>query len=197
MTAPHAQQIIDGYLARLDAELVGVPATRRRELLDDVRGHVSEARAGLTEETDADLLNILDRLGDPAELAAEHRRRLGIAAPVPFRPRLMEIGALVLTPLVGDHLAMGVGGLELARQAHRHSRSPGWILRRVSHRARRSPHLRLREIRRRGYVPPSRAHPADSRHCHCHPALHLADPERALPGVSPWRRQSPGRRVAA
>ncbi len=74
MTAPHANQIIDGYLARLDADLVGVPKARRRELLDDVRAHASDARAALTDETDADLLNILDRLGDPAELAAEHRR---------------------------------------------------------------------------------------------------------------------------
>ncbi len=100
MTATHANQIIDGYLARLEAELAGVPAPRRRELLDDVRAHLSEARAALPEETDADLLNILDRLGDAADLAAEHRQRLGLPAPAPFRPGLMEIGALVLTPLL-------------------------------------------------------------------------------------------------
>ncbi len=71
MTATHATQIVEGYLARLEAELAMAPADRRRELLADVRGHITEARAGLEQETDADLLNILDRLGEPAELARE------------------------------------------------------------------------------------------------------------------------------
>jgi uncharacterized membrane protein len=69
MTAPHASLIVDGYLARLESELIPVPADRRQELLADVREHLAEARAVLAEETDADLLNFLDRFGDPAELA--------------------------------------------------------------------------------------------------------------------------------
>lgn len=71
MSASHATQIVEGYLARLEAELGSAPADRRRELLADVRGHIMEARVGLEQETDADLLNILDRLGEPAELARE------------------------------------------------------------------------------------------------------------------------------
>ena len=71
MTAPHATQIVEGYIARLESELDTAPADRRRELLADVRGHITEARLGLEHETDADLLNILDRLGEPAELAGE------------------------------------------------------------------------------------------------------------------------------
>src|ERR1700682_3344982 len=71
MTAPHATQIVEGYIARLDAALGLAPADRRRELVADVRGHITEARSGLEQETDADLLNILDRLGEPAELAME------------------------------------------------------------------------------------------------------------------------------
>jgi uncharacterized membrane protein len=71
MTATHATQIVEGYIARLEAELGMAPGDRRTELLADVRGHITEARAGLEQETDADLLNILDRLGEPAELARE------------------------------------------------------------------------------------------------------------------------------
>jgi uncharacterized membrane protein len=71
MTASHATHIVEGYLARLEAELGSAPADRRRELLADVREHITEARATLEQETDADLLNILDRLGEPAELARE------------------------------------------------------------------------------------------------------------------------------
>ncbi len=68
MIAPHATHIVEGYLARLEAEGAVLPADRRRELIADVRGHITEARAGLEQETDADLLNVLDRLGQPAEL---------------------------------------------------------------------------------------------------------------------------------
>ena len=70
MTAPRADEILAGYLARLEAALAPVPDPRRQELLDEVREHIAEARMALTDETDADLLNILDRLGDPAEVAA-------------------------------------------------------------------------------------------------------------------------------
>jgi hypothetical protein len=93
MTAPHASQIVDGYLARLEAELADLPPTRHRELVDDVRAHIVEARAALSEESDAGLLNIVERLGDPAVVAAEARERLGIPA---FRPGLQEIGGLAL-----------------------------------------------------------------------------------------------------
>ena len=56
MTAPRAEQIVAGYLARLEAALAPVPEARRVELLDEVREHIAEARAALTDETDADLL---------------------------------------------------------------------------------------------------------------------------------------------
>jgi hypothetical protein len=99
MTAPHASDIINGYLARLQAETADIPATERRELLDSVQEHITEARAELGEETDADLLNMLDRLGHPAELAAAERERLDITPPAASRPGWLELGALILTPL--------------------------------------------------------------------------------------------------
>src|SRR5947209_1561907 len=100
MTAPHATDIINGYMARLEAEAADLPRTERRELIDGVREHIAEARAQLAEETDADLLNLLDRLGGPAELAAEERERLHLPSPEPVRVGLLEIGALILTPLI-------------------------------------------------------------------------------------------------
>jgi uncharacterized membrane protein len=100
MTAPHATEIINGYLARLEAEAADLLQTERRELIDGVREHLAEARAAMPDETDADLLNLLDRLGDPAELAAEERERLNLPTSEPARVGLLEIGALVLTPLV-------------------------------------------------------------------------------------------------
>ena len=96
MTAPYADQLIDGYLARLDAAAGDLPKAARQELVDDVRAHITEARTRETEETDAAILNILDRLGEPAAVVAEARERLGIRAPQPYRPGLLEVFAVIL-----------------------------------------------------------------------------------------------------
>ena len=101
MTAPRADEIVAGYLARLAAALAPVPAARRLELLDELREHIAEARQALSVETDADVLNILDRLGDPADVVAAEigRAEIGRAeAPVPARrtSRGLEIAAIVL-----------------------------------------------------------------------------------------------------
>ena len=73
MTAPHAAQLIDGYMRRLEAELADMPADRRREILDEIYGHITDERAAVSDETDADVMNLLDRIGDPTEIAAESR----------------------------------------------------------------------------------------------------------------------------
>jgi len=103
MTAQHADQLIDGYLARLRVAAIDLPSSVREELIEDMRAHIAEARAREAEETDATILNILDRLGDPELLVAEARQR---PTPVPSRQSsawpglyqsgILEIGALVL-----------------------------------------------------------------------------------------------------
>jgi hypothetical protein len=98
MTAPHADQLIDGYLARLQAASANLPKSARHELVEDMRSHIAEARNREPGETDATILNILDRLGDPAAVVAEARERLGIRAPQPYRPGLLEIAAVILVP---------------------------------------------------------------------------------------------------
>ena len=101
MSAPHAEQIVSGYLARLEQALAGLPPARTAELVDDVRSHIAEARRGLAEETDADLLNILDKLGDPGDIAADARDPLGAQPSPPAMPLgLLEIAAIVALALV-------------------------------------------------------------------------------------------------
>lgn len=99
MTAPHATDIVNGYLARLEAESADLPATARRDLIDGAREHIAEVRAEMPQETDVALLNALDRLGDPAVLAGEERERLGLREQPVQRVSWLEIGALILTPL--------------------------------------------------------------------------------------------------
>lgn len=101
MTATHANQIIDGYLKRLDVELADLPPARRKEVAGQIAEHIAEARSELSEETDADLLTILDKLGEPDDIAAEARASFDVS---PVRPGPIEIIALLL---------LGVGGIVL------------------------------------------------------------------------------------
>ncbi len=57
------------YLRRLDAASRGLPRAERRELRAQIEEHL---RAGLAAEpTEAEVLTLLDRLGDPEEIVAE------------------------------------------------------------------------------------------------------------------------------
>jgi hypothetical protein len=49
----------------------GVEASRRAEILAAVRGHIEEGRTGLDPDDAAGVRTLLDRLGDPAAIAAE------------------------------------------------------------------------------------------------------------------------------
>jgi len=100
MSAPHADSLIEGYLARLDTAAGDLPKSARQELIDDMRAHIGEARRREPEETDATVLNILDRLGEPAAVLVDARERLGIRPPQPYRTGLLEVAAVILVPFV-------------------------------------------------------------------------------------------------
>src|SRR5690242_13781753 len=102
MTAVHADQLVDGYISRLELALLDLPPERRREIVDDIRAHIADERGKLEHETDADLLNLLERLGEPADIAAAARDGQSAArqAAPGGRFGLVEVLALILTPLV-------------------------------------------------------------------------------------------------
>jgi uncharacterized membrane protein len=93
-----ADKLVEDYLKRLNAELRGVPRARRRELAEEISDHIAEARAGLETEDEAGIRTLLDRLGEPAEIAAEATERFG---PRPSKVGWKEVGALVLLPIGG------------------------------------------------------------------------------------------------
>jgi hypothetical protein len=66
-------RIVTDYLQQVEVELEGVPTARREELLSDLREHIAVERAGLRGESSADILSIINRLGDPGRIAAEVR----------------------------------------------------------------------------------------------------------------------------
>ena len=92
-----AEALIHRYLQELEAALGDLPADRRRELLEEVGEHIATARAALDPENEATVRTMLERLGDPADIAAEARERFGVQPrpPAPTTPRL-EVAAIVL-----------------------------------------------------------------------------------------------------
>lgn len=71
MTSPKGDAIVEAYTKRLKASLASLPAARRKELTVEISDHIAQARAQLSEESEADVLTILERLGEPEEIASE------------------------------------------------------------------------------------------------------------------------------
>lgn len=97
-------KLVERYLKHLEVELDDLPRDRRREIVDEISGHIAEARAGLEHETEADVRNILEGLGDPADIAEDARERFDVRAPqpaAPFKAGWMEVAALVLLLIGG------------------------------------------------------------------------------------------------
>jgi uncharacterized membrane protein len=93
-----ADEIVDEYLKELNEALREIPVAGRRELLRDIGEHIAAARAERGTESEAAVREILERLGDPAEIAADARERIGA---VPRTSSWREVGALILLPLGG------------------------------------------------------------------------------------------------
>jgi uncharacterized membrane protein len=77
-----ADTLVDRSLKDLDAELRGLPASQRQEILDEVGEHIAAARTAPDADTEAGVRTVLGRLGD---IAAEARERFGVQAG-PARP---------------------------------------------------------------------------------------------------------------
>lgn len=62
------EALVRDYLARLEVAAVRLPAARRAELVDEVRGHIEGAIAAEPTEGEAAVRNVLDRLGSPEDI---------------------------------------------------------------------------------------------------------------------------------
>jgi len=96
--ASTADKLVADYLKRLNGELRGLSRVRRRELVDEISEHIAEARADLESENEAAIRTLLDRLGEPEEIAAEATERFGV---VPRKAGWKEVGALIMLPIGG------------------------------------------------------------------------------------------------
>jgi uncharacterized membrane protein len=73
------------YLRRLQRSMGDVPAERREEILAEIEEHIAELLAENPAETEADVRNVLERVGDPEDIAAEARERFEITPVTRFR----------------------------------------------------------------------------------------------------------------
>jgi hypothetical protein len=72
MTIKHrTDDIVDQFLEELDAALRGLSPDVRRQMVEDVAGHIAEGRARLDPLDEVGLRSLLDRVGDPEAIAAE------------------------------------------------------------------------------------------------------------------------------
>ncbi|MHB8499282.1 MAG: HAAS signaling domain-containing protein [Acidimicrobiales bacterium] len=72
MTIRHRTDgIVERYLGELDAALRGLSPEMRRQMVEDVAGHIAEGRARLDPLDEVGLRSLLDRVGDPEVIAAE------------------------------------------------------------------------------------------------------------------------------
>jgi len=104
---PTTERLVDDYLKQLDSELAGLPPLRRREIVEEISGHITEARAASPSQDEAEVRTLLDRLGDPAEIAGEARERFEVQ---PRKSRALEIATLILL-LVGGVVLPVIGWL--------------------------------------------------------------------------------------
>jgi hypothetical protein len=105
-----ADTLVDNYLRDLKAELRDLPAARQREILAEVGEHITEARAAQDTQSEAAIRTLLERLGDPADIAAEARERFGVQAE-PAKPATPWLEVITLVALVVPFLGWLVGAV--------------------------------------------------------------------------------------
>ena len=100
MNTTVADELVARYLAQLQTALRDLPPWRREELLDEVSEHIAAARSELgPQPTEAQIRTMLERVGDPAAIAAE-ASQAQVDGSVP-RPGWREVVTLILLPIGG------------------------------------------------------------------------------------------------
>jgi hypothetical protein len=95
---PVATQAVKEYLHDLEVELRDLPRSRRQELLGEIHEHIDSALAEAPTHDEAEVRNVLDRLGDPSDIAEEARQRFGVPK---VKSGALEIAALILLVIGG------------------------------------------------------------------------------------------------
>jgi Protein of unknown function (DUF1700) len=102
------------YLRRLQRLMSDVPDERRDEILYEIEEHINERLSALPHAGGAEVRNVLERLGDPEDIAADARERFGVKASPPQKMNkgARQIIVIAVALLVGIPLVLvAVGAL--------------------------------------------------------------------------------------
>jgi hypothetical protein len=102
-------RIVEDYLRRLRKACRALPRQARNDLLSEVRAHIAEAGAAGETGDEASVRNLLERLGDPADVAAAG----GAPAAGTDRVGGMEIATVILLLIGGVVIVGWVAGVVL------------------------------------------------------------------------------------
>lgn len=119
MSGTAVDELVEDYLTRLDRLAAGLPADRRRDLMEGIGEHISSARAGGAVDVDG-VRAVLRRLGAPEEIVAAAAGDEPLSATRPTTATSpwggLEVSAVVVLT-AGGFLVPGLtalGGLVLA-----------------------------------------------------------------------------------
>lgn len=86
-------RLVEDYLGAVSYACADLSPQHRDELVEDLREHITAARAVLYEPTEAAVRTILDRLGEPSAIAAEARLADPFAQPPAPRMAFAPVAA--------------------------------------------------------------------------------------------------------
>jgi len=87
--------VVAEYLREIDLRLAGLPVLQRRELLADLAAHIETERAERHLQGEAELIEVLERLGSPEVVARAAYEEAGPLPPIaaPPSPPLPPVAA--------------------------------------------------------------------------------------------------------
>jgi uncharacterized membrane protein len=71
------------YLRRLRRSMGDVPAERREEILAEIEEHIAELLEENPAETEADVRNVLERVGNPEDTSRQRPESVSTSSPSP------------------------------------------------------------------------------------------------------------------
>ncbi len=113
-------QLVEDYLSHVSRATVGLPPAQRDELISDLREHIETGRAEFDPETEAQVRELLERLGDPtfiAQAAAEDSGPAPAGATAPQRSGRRRVAIIVAVVAVVLLLALCAGFLFFAQSS--------------------------------------------------------------------------------
>lgn len=107
MSSNKTDDAVVEYLHEVELRLAGLPLLQRRELLADLRAHIASERLERGAHSEGEVLEILERLGSPEEVAAAAYEEAGpprttirpAQVGTPTRSRLL-LGAAVVAIII-------------------------------------------------------------------------------------------------